>query len=727
MKICPKCNKELKDTAKFCGGCGYKFPVEAATATSIKETGNACPSCGNQLKPGAKFCGKCGTRIQAATAIQDSQEASRPDAKQLEAVGNSGFVRWTMLPGQIAVKITEKEFDDYGKIKGLVIQDGTKALFFVNGKIAAELDAGSYKLDELKNDGSSPETRGGFLGFLQRAGAAAARAATSLLRALTGNSEKPAISVVLVRSTDFPLVFSIKDANTAGTRSEIGLHLLCKIENINEFYRNLLLDKKFVCFQELQSELNLVVRNQINISLSGCTPDKVGNNPVLTQTVLGSLQTAVMDVYPFVVIKKILQFTADHQGLENLRRMSEELYISEQELSHLQKRNDFLNRLQSVKNEQEAVELSADYKHQLNTGAIEANFRARKLEIYKQMELTQDEQDKFDLMLAAEKKLREAKTQEEVDVALHEYQKSGMLREQELDQLRHQGRMADLRNTQEYDMAELRGELAIKREQDAYSDERRDKDAQFQDSRRRAELDLEKEEQQNQLEMLRQAQALRMERENAEHQRELEAENAARAHEAEMQKQQLEAKLENQRIYAGMSFEQIMAANPDISPEAAKALAQKFAADGKDELLRAREADMAKQSEQQMEMMRMMQQMALAGMSVNQQHQKEMLDVKQAELERTRAEASRNEDRILAGVQSTVTAAGVAFSGRANAGQQPQRRKEMPPAATSTPSASAPSQSNAAPTSASSAGKCPKCGADLEPDSSFCGECGTAL
>ena len=724
MKICPKCNKELKDTAKFCGGCGYKFPVDTNSPSDIKGTGNTCPKCGNQLKPGAKFCGKCGTRIQAVVESQSIQNASQTGSKQLEAVGNSGFVRWTMLPGQIAVKITEKEFDDYGKIKGLVIQDGTKALFFVNGKIVTELEAGSYKLSELKEDEAG--TRGGFLGFLQRAGAAAVRAATSLLRALTGNTEKPAISVVLVRSTDFPLVFSVKDANTSGVRSEVGLHLLCKVANINEFYRNLLLDKKFVGFEEMQAALNLVVRNQVNSAVSGYTPDRVDNNPELAQAVLNLLQTGIMDVYPFVEIKKILQLTAEHQGLENLRRMGEELYVSEQELSHLQKRNDFLNRLQSVRNEQETIELSADYKHQLDTGAIEANFRARKLEIYKQMELTQDEQEKFDLMLAAEKKLREAQTQEQVDAALHEYQKSGMLREQEIDQLRHLGRMADLRNTQEYDMAELRGELAIKREQDNYSDERRDKDAKFQDSRRRAELELEKEEQLNQIEMLRQAQALRVERENAEHQRELERENAARAHEEEMQRQQLEAKLENQRIYAGMSFEQIMAANPDISPDAAKALAQKFASEGKEELLRAREADMARQNEQQMEMMRMMQQMAMAGMGVNQQHQKEMLDAKQSELERTRADASRNEDRMLAGVQSTVTAAGVAFSGRTN-GQQPQRRKEMPPSATPAPSASSPSQGNVASSSTTPAAKCPKCGADLEPDSSFCGECGAAL
>ena len=50
MKICPKCNKELKDTAKFCGGCGYKFPVDANPPSDIKGTGNTCPNCGNQDK-----------------------------------------------------------------------------------------------------------------------------------------------------------------------------------------------------------------------------------------------------------------------------------------------------------------------------------------------------------------------------------------------------------------------------------------------------------------------------------------------------------------------------------------------------------------------------------------------------------------------------------------------------------------------------------------------------
>ena len=121
--------------------------------------------------------------------------------------------------------------------------------------------------------------------------------------------------------------------------------------------------------------------------------------------------------------------------------------------------------------------------------------------------------------------------------------------------------------------------------------------------------------------------------------------------------------------------------------------------------------------------MKMMQQMAMAGMGANQRHDQEMMAAKQAELERTRADASRNEDRMLAGVQSAVTAAGVAFTERANAPQQGQRRKEMPPEPVKAPT---PASSPAQPAPAS-APKCPKCGAPLEPDSSFCGECGAAL
>ena len=699
MKTCPKCGKEVNDNAKFCGGCGIKFQEVAAG-------GPVCPKCGNQLKPGAKFCGKCGTKIEAGTA----QSAANAPAKDLER-DSRGYVRWTMLPGQVAVKIDSQEVNAWKEVKGIVIQDGVKALLFADGKIIAELGAGSYKLDDvgrLATKTPEPQAKG-FWNALGRAAVAVGRAIANVF----SKPGQPMISVVLVRSTEFPLVFNIKDASTSGIRSDVGLHVLCKVANINAFYQNLLLDRQFVSYEELLKALEVVVKNQVNQAVSMLTPDRVGNNPQVVATLQGQLASAISGVYPFITVSKVLQITADNQAIAGLQKMGEELYVSEQELKHLQKRNDFLNRLQATKNEQELAEIKAANGQEINKGQLEADLKAKKLEIYKQMALTADEQSKFDLMLDAEKQLREAKTQEQIDAAMHEYEKSGMLREQEIDRLRHKGRMADLRDTQEYDMAELKGELALKREQDAYSDERRDKDAAFQDSRRRAEMQLDKEEQQNQLDMLRQAQAIRMERENAEHQRKLEAENAARAHEQAMQQAQLDAEMHAQDNYMNMSAEQIKAAQ--LKHLDAAAQSAMFNSDHQAELLRMREADAARQNAQQMEMMRMMQQMAMAGMGVNQQHQQEMMAAKQAELNRTREDANRNEDRMLAGVQSTVTAAGVAFSGKAQSAARPAVRKEF--------EEPAPSAKTAPQTSA----KCPNCGADLEPGSSFCGECGNAL
>ena len=108
-----------------------------------------------EVKPGAKFCGKCGTKLDLALE-------STAETKGMEQLGGSGFVRWTLLPGQVAVKITESEVEACGKIKGISIQEGTKALVFVNGRIGAELSAGSYKLKELtaEGKGDAPESKG---------------------------------------------------------------------------------------------------------------------------------------------------------------------------------------------------------------------------------------------------------------------------------------------------------------------------------------------------------------------------------------------------------------------------------------------------------------------------------------------------------------------------------------------------------------------------------------
>ena len=58
MIICPKCNRQLDDGAKFCDGCGEKIPQSVS-----------CPSCGKQMSEGFAFCQYCGAKLDAMQPV----------------------------------------------------------------------------------------------------------------------------------------------------------------------------------------------------------------------------------------------------------------------------------------------------------------------------------------------------------------------------------------------------------------------------------------------------------------------------------------------------------------------------------------------------------------------------------------------------------------------------------------------------------------------------------
>jgi len=881
---CFNCGKELREGAKFCPGCG-KPQMLAQAAPAQTGGGVACPNCGNILAAGKKFCGKCGTKLEdtpAAAAQTVAPTAAQGGTKKDFSLLGS-YIHWNILDGQIAVKIDENDIAAYGKVKGLNIQDGVKALFFAEGKFIAELGGGSYTFKELgAGPISKPESqkvapepvakapeekkKKSIFGFV-----------SNLVGHLTGRNREraqaagltnrisadiPSVSIVLVRDVKFPLLFDFKGINTASLQSDVALHLLCKVININEFYKNQLLDKKFICYDEFSKQLNPLILNVLNNALAGVRADQIAGNTALYANVLAMLKTVVAQVYPFIDVTDVLDMSGKQEDLDKIRKLKEELYVSELELEQANKRNAFLNRLKD--------ETNAQAMHDART---QVEFIDAMAKIDQQNELNQFEREKFALMLAGQKKLHEAKSESEMQAALQEikksdmlredefealtlniktqkilreagneeniqaklqeYKKNGLIREDEIETLQHnirqRAQMRDLNDEQLLAMAtiqneqaqerqkmlwefevgtkRLENELQLQRMQDAYDDERRqknddyndvrrEKDAAFNDSRRetdldfntrsrKANMDLDKEEQLTQLEILKQAQAIRQEREDAEHRRQEESLASARAHEQAMTSQEQKHEEEMRRMFQTMSVEQIMAANPDLSPAAAEAMKAKYAAEAAantekykaeaamaqngqleaknqqmfammQQMMANKDADRAAEMERMMQannmnnanmqqMMQMFAQMGMTGMQsvaganaaagrAKLQGQMDLTAAYKQQTADNRADANAAQDRFLHGMQTTIGAVGGAM-------HQPQQVYMQQPAAPASqpfppqyaqapvPQANQP-QAKAMPQMAANAPEekhCPNCGALLEPGEGFCGECGASV
>lgn len=408
------------------------------------------------------------------------------------------------------------------------------------------------------------------------------------------------------------------------------------------------------------------------------------------------MQTQISQVYSYLQITRVINLTASNEELENIRKMQEELYVSELELSELTKRNSFLNRLQDENNAQS-----------LREARSQVDFEAAMDKIDQDSELNEDERLKFSQMLEAQRMIREAKTQDEVDAAMVVFRKSEMFREEELDNIQAQINqnaalrdlsfeqalnLATLANEKEIDRQQLQWEIEIgnkrleneivrQRMQDDYTDERRQKDAEFEDNRRRSQIDLDKEEMNAQMELFRQMQQIKMQE----------------------KQQQIDADKDMAKIYAGMTAEQIVAANPNITPQAADAMAEKFKADAivaqndkTEQMAMHQNADMQAFMKEQMAMMR---DMAIAGMGANQINQQQMMNAKNEEM-----------NRFANGVNNAVSSVSGAL--------------KNPTTVVQNGTASVPAQVDSG---EKAANVCPSCGSPHEPGALFCENCGGSL
>ena len=672
---CQNCNSELLEGAKFCTTCGT--PVAAQPA------GGVCGKCGARLLPGAKFCTTCGAPAAAAPESAPAPEAQAAEGGELAAVKQKIF--WNIQKGEVACRVNESEFVSYDSAQGLIVNDGTTAYIKANGKVLAEIHGGIYDFvdpDELERILES-----------RRGGAAGARAGGGrfLINALLGRRVKDkfdksgdperqrsldaviesmkrheAFSLTLKLDKSFSLVFGSGTAEemaefkpmTVRTKLldlQMGLRAIFRISDFDRFAEYFLTDERVATTLKIAGKLQPTIQNAVQAVMQDREVEGTSIPADVVELITAKI-VAAGDQFYGLTLERVAEVAASNEDLERLRSLSRELYLSEQELDFLRRTNDFRNRLATETNGQAIADARSDL--QLYQGLQEVN---------KDRLLADDELDKFYTVLSREKRIRDAQSEDEVEAALSDIEKTGLLREEDVENLRidiaerryQRGqviKLMQLKDEIEFEKVRTAGEgqiavetmrqglelqeltLAHRRREDEYSDDRRAKEREQMRADREAELELDDAEMNAQIERLRKVKEINREdkKMDLDHEREMER----------LKQEALDKK-------ARMTAEQLMAvaAGENLDSQAAVKFAESFSA-GKNveqvqQAAEARIADSQRHEDRMLEMMREMKEMATTMTGHIVQNKDEERDRYRERMERQEERVDKTQDSAL--------------------------------------------------------------------------------
>lgn len=614
---CKKCGNQLKPSAKFCGVCGTIVQLQS----KITDSGSVCKKCGSPLKPNAKFCGNCAAPVQT-DEISRGNPAKEDNKKTISKVGHR--IAWNIQQGEVALRINETEFMQYDDATGIIINDGIYSVLKANGEVLSEIKSGIYDFIEKKElDHRLNERVGGAPGLIRRGfrfftnlilgrrvkdqieeqNSSRSENQVTFNRVVDDLKKGKVFSVTMILEKNFPLVFEFDNIQTKFLDSKVAVHAFFRITDYNKFATYYLTDKSLISFEMIRAELHDIVRSAVANIMANYEQDNVQ----LPETEQKEIFNAIINISPEILngisIEKIVTVSSSNEDLERLRSLSRELYLSEKELDHQRRLADFRNRMTLQVNAQ-----------RLNDARTENDFNRALNEINKDGILNQDDFDRFLMVFSKEKLIRESKNEEEIEAAMHEIRKTGLLREEDLEilqrtieerredhernriysidlmQLDH---VADIDRKQlewEYEIGDKRIQLELDRKRrvmqaeigftqldieqttlrDDYGDTRRDKDHDFKVKEQKSQIEIDKEEMDAQIELLRKVSEVKAREKQLQHEQEI----AARAQELEHQQTLRKIEKEKADKYQFMTPEQIMAANPDISPEVARAMSE---------------------------------------------------------------------------------------------------------------------------------------------------------
>lgn len=616
-----------------------------------------CIKCHQELREGAKFCTICGAKqILQAEASCNHHTNNKPVSENISQVSNTqtnsiqqtrNYLFWHIQPGEIARIINESEFLNYNSARGIIINKGTIAQIYAHGTLITTLQGGKYdfvssqELDEAL-DNNFGGISGAFQGFkrvlarliygqnarerIKAGNNTDLQYANQLNQVIQHLNRNNLFSVVLLQERDFELIFG-DSVDTQRTYSDfrpmsvqtphlniqIGLSATFRISDIERFIQYYLAERKFVTTELLAKALAPHIENAIrkcigNINIESTDITHI-NNAIqsYSQQIEDELRQMSMNG---LSLQRVLRISCNNEDIERFRQLSHELYVSEEELNYLNKTNEFKNRLATTVNQQ--------HLHEART---ELDLMRCLQEINKDRKISDEELERFYIVLSRERRIFEAQSTETENKALNEILKTGLLREEELAMLKQEAelrkierenklsltrqsgdselrnasyrnefalKLMQLRDSIEYEkvrtggeaeinITQLANELEIISRKDAYKDHRFGVELEQQRQRdeyawqqRQREQDFSNHQTELNFKLAQQAMASQMERykalseidseeEDRASKRRIAEESARNEHERLMHSMDVDERREHNRLRAGMTAEQIAA------------------------------------------------------------------------------------------------------------------------------------------------------------------------
>ena len=710
-----------------------------------------CSKCGAPLKPGAKFCVKCGTKVSTnipeamppQSQPSDNQQTGKNDKEDL--IVTNQRIHWNITPGQVARVITEQEMATYKNAEGIIIAEGTTAFIRANGATIATISGGSYDFQprrttvgeaistsisnawqviidlfksrrKMLENQLEQDTKVEMYAKQQREIFAQAKAGASF-------------SIVILLDRAFPMLIGAKQEHLDDYKNfkpmlihtqhhdmNVGLNAYFRIKKQEEFILHYLVDKQYLNTAILIDEITETVRTTIQEVLynQSITSNRIPNE--LLPVIKEQLNKVAEETFWGLEIVRIVEISADNEDIQRFNDLSHEMYLSEQELDYLRRTNDFKNRLAEVNNSQ-----------QIHTARTAVELQQRLNEINRDQLLTEDEMNKFVLLLENERLLREARTTEEREAALAEIERTRLIREDDLAEIRalseqhayQRGmalRLSQLKDSIEFERVRMQGQNemmvekaktelhiqqmledqnAANRQRNAdfeYQQRKRDADLQFEQRKREHDLEMEEDrQQQERLMQILQAQEASKENE--------------RRHQADMQAQQFAHNENMANIQSNLTPEQILAmSGGDVALE----FARSYTARNNAEVERAASERLNEEQRRNQEMM-----YQLMNRMLDNQANQANLQTQQTFYQQQRADNAYNQSL------NYTTRKGYA----PEPANRPLQQEQMPPVAQRSPE----EQNITQKSTEDEKMFCPGCGAPISKATKVCPECGEQI